>query len=119
MQSSLHSVLNGAEEGFPLTGIDEELVGHSRMVHIMNGSSKQRRQDLQISEDRLSGERSGRWAGGRANERSVRNASMLSARSLHEVCIQKGSDSKHPLMFPYRGEVQYRATLQVLVISIS
>lgn len=36
-----------------LTGVDEELVGYSWVVHVMNGRSKNGCQDLQISEHRL------------------------------------------------------------------
>lgn len=38
-----------------LTGVDEELVGNSRMIHIMDGSSKQCSQDFQISKNSLLG----------------------------------------------------------------
>lgn len=33
-----------------LTGVDEELVGHSRVVHVVNGRGENGSQDLQISE---------------------------------------------------------------------
>lgn len=36
-----------------LTGVDEELIGNSRVVHIMDGCSKQSCQDLQVSENSL------------------------------------------------------------------
>lgn len=38
-----------------LTGVDEELVGNSRVVYIMNGSSEQCSQDFKISENSLVG----------------------------------------------------------------
>lgn len=40
-----------------LTGVDEELVGHSWVVHVMNGCGKNGCQYLQISEDGLCLER--------------------------------------------------------------
>lgn len=36
-----------------LTGVDEELVGHPWVVHIMDGTCKQSSHDLKVSEDRL------------------------------------------------------------------
>lgn len=36
-----------------LTGVDEELVGHSWVVHVMNRCCKNGCQDLQISKNRL------------------------------------------------------------------
>jgi len=38
-----------------LTGVDEELVGNSWVVYVMNSCSEQRGKDLQISEDGLRG----------------------------------------------------------------
>lgn len=35
------------------TGVDEELVGHSRMINIMYGTSEQSSHDFEISEDIL------------------------------------------------------------------
>lgn len=36
-----------------LTGVDQELVGHSWVVHVMDSCSKNGSQDLQIGEDGL------------------------------------------------------------------
>lgn len=38
---------------YSLTGVDEELIGNSRVVYIMDGSSEQSCQDLQVSENSL------------------------------------------------------------------
>ena len=36
-----------------LTCVDEELVGHSGVIHVMYGTAKQSSHDLQVSEDSL------------------------------------------------------------------
>lgn len=36
-----------------LTGVDEELIGNSGVIHVMDGAGKQGGQDLQISEHSL------------------------------------------------------------------
>ncbi len=36
-----------------LTGVDEELIGNSRVIHIMDGAGKQSGEDLQISKHSL------------------------------------------------------------------
>ena len=36
-----------------LTGVDEELVGEARVVHVVDGRGEQRREHLQAGEDRL------------------------------------------------------------------
>lgn len=38
---------------FVLTGVNEELIGNSWVVHIVDGCSKQSCQDLQVSENSL------------------------------------------------------------------
>lgn len=38
---------------FVLTSVNEELIGHSRVVYIMDSCSKQSSKDLQVSEDSL------------------------------------------------------------------
>lgn len=38
---------------FVLTGVDEELIGNSRVVYIVDSCSKQSSEDLQVSEDSL------------------------------------------------------------------
>lgn len=42
---------------FGLTGVDEELIGNSGMVYIMDSCSKQSGKDLQVSKDSLNGQR--------------------------------------------------------------
>lgn len=46
--------------GSELTGVDEELIGDSRVVHIMDGAGKQGGEDLQISEHSLDNNMEGR-----------------------------------------------------------
>lgn len=46
--------------GGPLTGVDEELVGDPRMVHIMNGSREEGGKNLQVREHSLGAESGGR-----------------------------------------------------------
>lgn len=46
--------------GGPLTGVDEELVGDPRVVHVMNGSCKEGGKNLQVREHSLGAESQGR-----------------------------------------------------------
>lgn len=39
--------------GSKLTGVDEELIGHSGVIHVMDGAGKQGCEDLQVRENSL------------------------------------------------------------------